>query len=181
VVLHPATRDCFIAGNSPNISRCGSSLIDVDSYGGWQEHALLLFTMPQAIPSNAHVLSADLALRLANHTSTTAKEVDLYQVAHSWTSRATWNRFDGTNAWTTPGGDTAGSAAATNTSVGSRLNTWYHWYPTALVQSWINGAAANDGMLLREQSSTSQSILYFNSSTSTTTAYRPSLTITWTT
>jgi YD repeat-containing protein len=37
----------------------------------------------------------------------------------------------------------------TNPAVGPTVGTYY-WYPTSLVQGWVNGSTTNDGMLLKQ-------------------------------
>lgn len=142
---------------------------------------LLQFTIPTTIPSNAQVQSADLALGLYQTGTSTAQEVDVYHLTRAWTSSVTWTKYDGTNSWTTAGGDYATPADATNASVGPTTNSWYHWFPTQLVQGWISGTTANHGFVLREPTeNTSLKYEYLYASGMSGGAYAPSLTITYT-
>ncbi len=99
------------------------------------------------------------------HSTSTAKAVGVYRVTKPWTTSATWDTYDGTHSWTTPGGDFSNpeteSDAAVNPSVGASSG-WYYWYPTKLVQEWVNttkapeyeGKAtgyANEGLIVKDQ------------------------------
>jgi YD repeat-containing protein len=177
-VTLPLSQNCTIVTGSTGGGCGGITPLKV----GYQssltgaERALLQFTLPQSIPSTATILQADLTLNEYSTFNTTAKEVDVYGLTHSWTTSAGWTKYDGTNSWTTPGGDYATPAAATNTSVGPTNNTWYHWYPTSLVQSWVNGSVANDGFLLRQPTENTLNAIFFYASGGT---YPPYLSITW--
>jgi hypothetical protein len=177
-VTLPVSQNCTISATDNQTNCGGITPLKVGYQSGvtGAERALLQFALPQSIPSTATVLQADLALNEYFTTNSTAKEVDVYGLTHSWTTSAGWTKYDGTNSWTTPGGDYTTPAAATNTSVGPTNNTWYHWYPTSLVQSWVNGSAANDGFLLRQPIENIANSIFFYASGGT---YPPYLSITW--
>ena len=80
-----------------------------------------------------------------------------HRVTRSWTEGtgtfaagthdgATWNDYDGSNPWTSPGGDYVASSsveATTPTSYG-----WTTWDITSYVKDWVAGTNANYGLIL---------------------------------
>ena len=69
-----------------------------------------------------------------------------------------------------PGGDFSGTAAATTNGIAA-TGVWYSWSPTSLVQGWVNGTIANDGLLLKEPTENVTNVLAFNSATGTNPPY----------
>lgn len=157
VVIDPITRiadtnDCYLVGGSQaNDHFCGyaDNWMTIGRAGGSDNmnprRGYARFdTSP--IPKDAQVLLGDMALYYGTGSSRT---IDVHQLTRDSTTGRTWNTYDGTNAWTTPGGDidttTAASASAGGTGVG-----WYHWFPTELVQSWVDGSNPNYGVILKD-------------------------------
>ncbi|MDP9372012.1 MAG: DNRLRE domain-containing protein [Chloroflexota bacterium] len=106
-------------------------------------------------------------LYLYDQTTTNAIPVDLHQVTRPWTTGMTWNTHDGANPWATAGGDVMTTPTTTNPGVGGALG-WYHWYPTRLVQGWVDGTVANHGLLLKATTEQGGNVLRFTSSRDTT-------------
>jgi len=99
----------------------------------------------------------------------------------------TWNaRFHfaaGSTRWTAPGGDFSALASASH-AVGRELGAAYQWPSTPAVvndvQSWLDNPATNNGWLLVNQDETSvRTFRAFYSRNATTTAFHPTLTITF--
>jgi hypothetical protein len=63
------------------------------------------------------------------------------------TDGADWNKYDGTNAWATAGGDFAADVFATAT-VDANTAAWYSWDITDLVAGWVNGTYSNRGLIM---------------------------------
>lgn len=156
-----ASQDCYLKSSTPTTSQCNGTSLNVGYNGTGIERALLQFNI--SIPQDANVLESDLAVQLSA-TSSSAAAVELHPVTQAWTTGATWNAYDGTNAWTTAGG-TYSNPATWTTTVGTATGT-YHWYLTALTQTWVNGSATNDGVLLKAASETTSDELTFYSSES---------------
>ena len=98
------------------------------------------------IPDYAIVVGAKLALRTTG--SGGSSTVAIHRATRSWTGAATWNRYDGVNAWTTPGGQFA-SAAEDTEAVDSAAGGWEYWYLNRLAQDWIDGSIDNYGLLVK--------------------------------
>lgn len=48
-------------------------------------------------------------MRITSQSSSSPEAIGVWQAAQPWTNLATWNTYDGWDAWTTPGGDTTGA------------------------------------------------------------------------
>jgi hypothetical protein len=60
---------------------------------------------------------------LGSSSASNAVSVSAYAATKPWTLSATWNTYDGTNAWASPGGD----FSATNAVVNPSLTTPAGW------------------------------------------------------
>lgn len=188
VVIDPTlttgdTQECdYFNSALPGNSYCtGQSAIATGymSTNGGYRRGLLKFDL-SSIPSGAQVLSADLSLACEQSSNGVGSLVYAYALTSSWTTGATWNSRDGTstNFWAHPGGDYSTANGVSNyiTSAGTK-----HWYPTAIVQSWINGTMASDGFLLRESIESQPYAPYHLFATSSDPVFsHPSLTISYT-
>jgi RHS repeat-associated protein len=172
------SQDCYIIQASPNTGVCSLSSLNVSNYpSGSLTRSLLQFDVASALPV-PQVFGADLALDLTTETNTTAMPVTAYGLTQTWTGAVSWNKRDGIQAWTTPGGTYTTANSYTNSAVGGSTG-WYHWYPTQLVQSWVNGSLANDGLLLTMSGSSPTNTFQFASSEYSDSTLRPSLTVSW--
>jgi hypothetical protein len=155
-------------------------------FPGWyvtEKRALFRIDL-SSIPTNAVVTAATFSFLEANYNDGTDKAWLHAIAAHQFVENsATWNKYDGSNAWTTPGGDLAASAAQTGVTVpaddwavfgsGGELN--------ALVQQWISYPATNLGFVLGCDASGSPRGRYgVCSSERATLAHRPKAAITYT-
>jgi RHS repeat-associated protein len=156
-----ATQACTLVTEAPTTSYCSSSTVQVGYATGAAEHHALLKFPVSSLPLGAIVMNAKLGLYVQSESSTTAKAVGVYRVTKPWTTAATWDTYDGTHAWTTAGGDYANpetdSDASVNSSVGGSTG-WYYWYPTKMVQEWVNTTNApekegyaNEGLIVKDQ------------------------------
>jgi RHS repeat-associated protein len=152
------SRQCYIQSAAPTTSSCGSS---VEVGGGSAIDRTLLQFDVSSVPSDSTVTNAELGLHLGT-ASAVAAAISLHQVMTAWDSTASWNYASGGNvAWSTPGGD-FDPAPSYTTTVGPTVGS-YHWYPTQLVQGWVNGSTANDGMLLKQTTETTTDLFTFDS------------------
>jgi RHS repeat-associated protein len=105
-----------------------------------------------AIPTNAQVTGAQLRMwnTLLDPGTDQTQYVDVYKLTQGFTdeTKATWNTYDGVNAWTTPGGTydntwKAGFNGFTNDP------EWETWDVTSPVKTWVATPSTNKGLLLR--------------------------------
>lgn len=142
------------------------------------------------IPANIDIKSAKIEMYYyATGSTATAADIGAYQVVRGWAegtgsgtatnNGATWNTYDGINAWGLPGGDY-------NTNVESIVYGiqgtygWYSWDVTGLARGWYKGTIPNYGVLFKSEQESLSHYKYFYSSESGETALRPRLVVTYT-
>jgi RHS repeat-associated protein len=176
-----ASQDCPVASNSPTTSLCSSTSDTVGYDGTNTDNSLVQFNVKEALPIGANVMNAELGMYLWQSSTKTAVAVSAYAVTKPWTISATWNTYDGTNAWTSPGGDVSAVNPVANSSVTTPAG-WAHWYPTQIVQEWVNQEGTNKenhGLLLADttQKTTNDLLSFYSSKASS--ENKPYLTISW--
>jgi len=134
------------------------------------------------IPTNAHILSAQLQLYSKSGSS---GKVNVYRLTRDWTEGTksgsgtadgvTWKTYDGSNSWTTSGGDFAHTLVDSN-SVDGNVNGFQSWELAPLVQDWLAGKYPNYGVLLKATGLMSAA---FAGKEDATPANRPKLGITY--
>ena len=134
------------------------------------------------IPRGSTIHSANLSLYyLAWDQNDPAGRIYwAYRVNQSWLeTSATWNTYDGTHLWTTPGSDytTAGGASAV---VPSSTNMWMTWNVTDIVKAWIEERQPNDGFVVRDGNETGSTIIQSFFSTHEASSNQPLLEVGYT-
>jgi RHS repeat-associated protein len=85
-------------------------------------------------------------------------------VTRGWTETgATWNTYDGTNPWATPGGDYNATPEWTTTVGTVSSGSAVYWHPTELVRKWYTGQVPNYGFLIKSQNETTNTVTYYHS------------------
>jgi RHS repeat-associated protein len=154
VEIDPDSQDCSMESDTPTTSYCSSTHLLVGYHGGTGAHdhrALVQFDL-SVLPKDAVILNADFGLTLGFHSTSNLKQVGVYQVKRAWTNSMTWNRYDATNSWTGAGASDVNDAATTPAAVQTVGDTsgFVDWYPTRLVQGWVDGSIDNRGVLVRD-------------------------------
>jgi RHS repeat-associated protein len=170
------SQNCWIESDSPKSTFCSQTGFDVGYQSeapAHEHHGLLKFNL-SSIPLAANVFDAKLGLYVQSKSTSTSKPIGVYRVTKPWTTGATWESYDGTHAWTTAGGDynnpSENSDASVNPSVGASTG-WSYWYPTKMVQEWVNGTnapagegAENNGLIVKDETdNTINNVLTFSS------------------
>ncbi|MFL5911696.1 MAG: DNRLRE domain-containing protein [Gaiellaceae bacterium] len=163
-----ADLDCQItSGSGANTNNCTGDTLNLGWDGSNNNRTLLRFDLQTMIPSNTNVLRAEFGLHQYGASANGTISAEVHQMTRAWTSAVTWNKYDGTNSWTTAGGDFASSAAATASIPWPTGDPWPTFYPTSLVKGWINGSIANNGLVVKETTeSSTNDVLHFDSSES---------------
>lgn len=176
---YAGTDDATIRQASPstNYGSVTSCEADGDDGNGVDKSCLLRWTL-SGIPAGSTVQSASITLRV---TGSSANTYTFYSALKPWVeTQATWQNAATSLPWSTPGalGTTdRGAAIGTLTgSTGSRTVT-FNAAGITLVQSWVNDAATNRGIVLANASNTDG--LDLASSETSTVANRPLLSITY--
>lgn len=149
---------------------------EYDAYPGYDNRGVLRFDLG-AVPSDAKVLQAKLGLQSYYTENSTPKKIGLHALTHSFTTDATWDAHDGTNAWGSAGGDFDATPSAV-ASVDDNLG-WNYWYPTELAQAWVDGSRDNDGLLLKDMPGEPENGTEFRSSEYGTAEDRPYMDVLW--
>ena len=171
--------DTYIHIWNPDTNYCSLNTFRV---GYRQQYAALLHFDLSPIPANALVMEAYLEL-YAVGWSGSDMAIDAYGILrHMDVCQATWNQTSAGNQWGAPGcNDTVSDRPTTpDASVTTQgVCKWHQFRLTALVQDWISGRQANNGILLRGASSSSSNIFYFASAQHESVALHPRLVITY--
>ena len=123
---------------------------------------------------------AELALNQSTMFSASGITLDIHPITRSWVegtnnntaNGASWNAYDGVNAWPAPGigYDAVPVASSTYTATLG----WKTWDLTGMVNRWLGGLYANNGLWLRPSGGTFGDTQFVSSDDSTA-ANRPKL------
>lgn len=170
--------------------------------GGQYQRGLIQFDL-SGLGSGQVVNSARLGLTIGAIDFGATSNIELYRMKQGWvegtggavptSDGATWQTYDGVNAWpgisgfrSFDGGGYSLSTAEINDPIGMGILggsfvgqvSWFELNPTK-IQEWLDGSFANNGLLIRSLSETSGvSSEYPASSEHTNAAWRPILEIT---
>jgi RHS repeat-associated protein len=178
--------DCTIGSGSTyeNTSLCGSTLsVGWHTSGSSIGRDLLRFNLATAVPEDAEILSSRLAVYVETAPAS-SQELELYGLEKTPTNSATWNKYDGTNAWKTPGagaGETGGDHESSPTSTLTLASTDLHQqenFPiTKLVEKWARTPSSNHGLLIKAHTETSLETVFANDASET---HHPFIEVIWT-
>lgn len=140
-------RNCELSSATPNTAKCPPGWFRVGRTSTSTHRALMQFGVESVVPARAEVLDASLSLQ---SDGPNVLDIDLHRATRAWTNAATWNRYDGANPWTTPGGDFQAARTTWSDNVGGNGDTRYKWQLTELVQQWVDRSVANEGLLLKK-------------------------------
>lgn len=175
--LYP-TNYCYIQNDGTNAILCRGSTPEFyvnSSSTAPPTRALLQFDV-SSVPTTSTIVGTDLAMYEESGSWTGTPTIDLMQLTQSWIT-PNWFTTDGSTPWTNPGG-TFNATPVAQTTVGPP-NAWYHWQMgPALVRGWVNGTAANDGVLFKMDNETQSANFTFGVSTCNC-SNAPVLTITY--
>ncbi len=178
VTIQPSTQDVTIY-SEVNYNHLNYMSVIGRSVG--QMRCLVQFDL-SSIPLGSTILSAHLSLYYLtwDQNNPAGRTYWAYRVNQSWLeASATWNTYDGTNLWTTPGSDytpTGGASAV----VPSTNYTWMTWDVTDIVKAWIEDGQPNDGFVVRDGDETGGAIIQSFFSTSEAPSNQPILEVSYT-
>lgn len=172
VTIDPGVRitdngDCYMVnGTSANTNFCQLPTLKVGFDGTKIYRSVLRYDVQSAIPSGSTVQGAHLQLHLNATNNSTQTPIGAYRLTHSWvegTGGVTWNKYDGVNAWTAAGGDFNSSAEYICTDPVQAIGSWDGWGLSDLTQKWLDGALANNGVLLKATNEATNNVVTFDS------------------
>ena len=181
LIIQPSGADSYIDSYVPN-NNFGSN---VDLYVGPTEvsgnpmirRAVIKYDF-SSLP-NATVITAAQMLCYVRSGSA-ARTLWAYRLTRTnWTELGvTWNKYDGTNAWTAAGGDYTADDGASITSPGT--GNWAEWNVLAQAQYALLNTSKILHCLLKDGTESGISTTYFHSKNYTTdTTLCPKLTLTY--
>ena len=158
--IQPSEIDTTIRGVNPTINYGTSNVLQIGVTSGYVYRALVKWSLAGITPTDI-CDSATLSLWLAVDAATTyAVTWGVYRVLRDWgETTATWNKYDGTNNWTTAGATGAGDIDATllgesasipaNTAVGTEIQISLN---ATEIEKMYDGTYSNYGFLVRSES-----------------------------
>jgi hypothetical protein len=153
--------------------------------GNHHSRGLIQFDL-SSIPQGSKVSSATLRLYYGSNSDNPAGRTYIVnKLTQLWTEEGvTWEKYDGTNEWTEPGGDYT-SSGANPARVPSNTGTWITWDVTHIARDWIEEGQENYGLLIKDANedvivSPPFYISYFHSREHPQTEFHPELIISYT-
>ncbi|HOU23466.1 MAG TPA: DNRLRE domain-containing protein [Anaerolineae bacterium] len=149
--------------------------------GTRRSYATLLSYDLSSIPSNATITGATLQLFTAGWGGV-ATNIELFRVLRTADpASATWNQSISGQNWESPGcnGATHRGSAPEATVLTGGLYQWTYVNLTYLVQDWVSGNLANNGVWIRGAGASSPDIIYFASAEHPNADWRPRLTVSY--
>ncbi|HEU5058011.1 MAG TPA: multicopper oxidase domain-containing protein [Kofleriaceae bacterium] len=196
-----ASRDAGIMAEDGTLANgAGASFHVGVTNNGDERRALIRFNVG-SIPAGATIQSARVRLYMSRSSPGAAVDVELHRITRSWSEGpadptqgegqgapasagdVTWTHavYD-TSLWTTPGGDVAAAASATESiATATGPYTWTSATLASDVQAWIDGSAANEGWMLIAPGAGTAEARRFEARESSDSARRPALIVTFTT
>ena len=154
MVLQPngsVGKDNWLDDTSPTTNRGSNIELRVTQYDFPIEgqRPIIQFNLSN-VPSN-NIAGAHVWLYRFKGSNSKNATTYVHRMTQSWTeSGSNWNTYDGSNAWSTVGGDYDAQIEDT-AIVQTGINGWYSWNVTNLVRSWKNGTNPNYGMIFVPQ------------------------------
>ena len=130
-------------------------LLDGDDGGGVDLASILLWDITD-IPADATIESASITIEVFNPSNSS---YSIFEMKQPWVeNEATWNQYATGLSWQTAGAQgnlDRGASILANVNAGSTgLNTTpLNANGTALVQGWVDGTIANNGLIIADSSS----------------------------
>ena len=182
--FQPSDINQYVSLASPDLNPGSNTwIIVLAGLDGYVYRTFLKFDLTGQIVVNSIINSATLSLYYYNNAGQdpVGRTYWAYRLTQTaWTELGvTWNKYDGTNAWATAGGDyttTNGASAVMPASYG-----WVAWTVTAQVQTAVDSVGRIVHFLVRDGAETGAAIKrgYFYSRTYADTSLRPKLYVDW--
>ena len=185
----PSSKDNYIAtadgGENDNYGDYTYLVLHSNVSLGYYRRILLHFDISD-LSSSASVSEAVLYLyyydKGENYTVAQTGYIDRL-TRTNWTELgSTWNKYDGTNNWTSVGGDYTTDDEA-STTIPTTVGQWLNWTITNIVTYSIENVSEQVHLMVRRNDNgawSSGSCLFYSKDYTTDTSKRPKLTVTYT-
>ena len=136
------------------------------------------------LPAGAVISSAKLYLYYydISDADPVGESVDAYKITRdNWTELgSTWNKYDGTNNWTTPGGDYVTSNPAGGNTTFPASFGWMSWEIKAIVEDAIANVGSSVNVIVKGTTTDTAGASFYSNNYTTDTSLRPKLVIEYT-
>jgi RHS repeat-associated protein len=164
---------CTLAsGSLAATADCDGTTLKVGHDASHTYRAAVRFSgIDAAVPRTASVIGAELSMYLESQTTAGATTpVNVVGLATQLGGGATWNTYNGTNAWSTPGGDIAAGPTdalpAKTTMIPIAVDGWVNFDIAQLAEKWVRDpATANNGLLVKAVDETANNVLNYDGTT----------------
>jgi len=177
------SKDNELSQEYPNtVNPAGTTRLDVGYQANIQDHFNIILDFDLSnIPDGATFTQGDLMLYVyGNYNANTSRTIYASRITQlGWTEAgASWNKYDGINAWATPGGDFTTTNQASYTGVAPNPG-WLTLSSPALIQDSWNNQSKHVNIIVR-QPGTENSYAVIYSREYTDSSLRPKLIVTYT-
>jgi hypothetical protein len=150
--------DCSIVSQAhAEWQECGGFLsVGADAESPKNISRTLLHFDLSSVPKDSTILSSRLALWfLWTGAGESTQNIQAYALKDDgFTSEVTWNKFNGTTPWTTPGGDYLPTPSGEQTVKPSQAYEYIEWGIAPQVEQWVRDPTSNHGILLKSHEET---------------------------
>lgn len=184
LTIQPSNIDAYIRSDGADINYGDVAYLIISTTAGSIFRSILKFDF-SALPVGAIISAATLSLYLFSDLGDipAGRTYWAYELTQtSWTEMgATWNKYNGTNPWTTAGGDYTTNDGAS--LVVPAINNWLNWNVLALVQHFQSAHAEIAHFLVKDgtENDAGRGGFFYSKEEITQTTLRPTLVITYTT
>ncbi len=173
----PSTKDIYFDSANPNNNFSTQEHLNI-SYNGTKYNRSIIHFDTTDIPSGATFSAGYVELYCWYFSATTCLTYANRMTRLNWTEGgATWNKYDGTNNWTTAGGDYTTTNRASNNTYGTG---WKSWSSATLIQNCYDNQSKNVYLEFETSDGGAVNILYRSRRYTDDTSKRPKLTVTYT-
>jgi outer membrane protein assembly factor BamB len=177
-----STRDATILQATPTVNNGAATTVSTHTSAGANQRALLRFDLSTTgLNANTAVKTSTLNL-VPTSPMFSGRSQEVHRITTGvidWTEAGvTWNSRNGTNNWSTAGGDfdpTATDTQSSGVTAGTAVpfNVLSDSTSTNIPQGWINGTVPNYGLLVKDQSENGATWQYQRQITVTTGTVTP--------
>jgi hypothetical protein len=147
------TDDCsIISASKANTNYCGSHLYvgPENPVSKGVARALLHFDT-SSIPKSSVIVASYLRLHYSWDTLGTPITIEAHALEQGFDNHLTWNRYDATHSWATPGGDFKKTVVGERVFNHSEVGQDIKFGMTPQVEQWVRDPESNYGILLKAQ------------------------------